>query len=442
MAGRSQVVSVGVERRNARLTSLRRLVPVDAAIVGIDLADDKQAVVIADHDARVLDRRMIRGNVWQAIAALPWAEKVAQDAGFARIVLACEPTGNRWKPLLQHARDTGLELVCVNPMLVARGREGEDYTRERSDFRDGAVISRLTSERRCFVPYQPEGPWARLRHLGIHRFQQLERASAARQGLRDLLTCYWPTALTATADPMRSLTLRALMSVSADPEEIARLPLEVLTTRAKPMLASWGGRRLNYAILHRLHASASDPGGVRAERAAAAERATLTAHAWLDASTRQRDAEARMISILDELDLTTLVRTLPGLSLTGAATILAETGDPHRFTHARAWVKHAGLCPRANESGNYQGQTRTSGRGRPRLRTAAWRVIWGLLPHNHVYAARYTHLRTRARNPLNDGQARTALAAALLRQLFVMIRTRAAWNPAIAAGRDELLDAA
>jgi transposase len=418
------------------------MVPRDAAIVGIDLADDKQALVVSDHDARVLDRRMIRGNVWQAIAALPWAEKVARDAGFGRVVLACEPTGNRWKPLLQHARDNALELVCVNPMLVARGREGEDYTRERSDFRDGAVISRLTSERRCFVPYQPEGAWARLRHLGIHRDQQLVRASAARQGLRDLLTCAWPNALAAADDPMRSLTFRALMSVSADPAEIARLPLEVLTTEAKQMLDCWGGRRLNHAIVRRLHESANQPGGVRAERAAASERATLTAHAWLDATTRQRDAEARMSSVLDELGIASIVRTLPGLSLVGAATILAETGDPNRFTHARAWVKHAGLCPRANESGNYQGQTRTSGRGRPRLRTAAWRVIWGLLPHNHVYAARYTHLRTRARNPLNDGQARTALAAALLRQLFVMISTRAAWNPAIAAGKEDLLDAA
>jgi transposase len=442
MAGRSGLVSVGVERRNARLTSLRELVPLDAAIVAIDLADNKQAVVICDHDARVLDRRMIRGSVWQAIAALPWAERVAHGAGFARIVLACEPTGSRWKPLLQHAQETGVELVCVNPMLVARGREGEDYTRERNDFRDSAIIGRLATERRCFVPYQPEGAWARLRHLGIHRDQQLERASAARQGLRDLLTCYWPKALATADDPMGSLTFRALMSVSADPTVIARLPLEELTTRASKTLHPWGSQRLNHAILRRLHESANAPGGVRAERAAAAERATLTTHDWLDATTRRRDAEARMTSVLSELDLERIVRTLPGLSLVGAATILAETGDPHRFTHPRAWVKHAGLCPRANESGNYQGQTRTSGRGRPRLRTAAWRVIWGLLPHNPIFAARYTHLRTRHHNPLNDGQARTALAAALLRQLFIMITTRAAWNPTIAAGKDDLLDAA
>jgi len=442
MTGRSQFVSVGVQRRNARLTSLRELVPVDAAIVGIDLADDKQALVIADHDARVLDRRMIRGNVWRAIAALPWAEQVARDAGFERIVLACEPTGSRWKPLLQHARDSGLELLCVNPMLVARGREGEDYTRERADYRDGAIIARLTSERRCFRPYQPEGPWARLRHLGIHRYQQLERATAARQGLRDLLTCYWPSAFSAADDPMRSRTFRAVLCVSADPDHLTNLERDQLARQANEALTAWGGRRLHHAILQRLHASASQPGGVRAERRAGGERATLTARAWLDASSRQHDAEASMVAVLEELGIAPITRTLPGLSLLGAATILAETGDPSRFTHPRAWVKHAGLCPRANESGNYQGQTRTSGRGRPRLRTAAWRVIWGLLPHNPVYAARYTHLRTRPRNPLNDGQARTALAAGLLRQLFVMITTHSAWNPAIAAGKDHLLDAA
>jgi transposase len=442
MAGRSEFVSVGVQRRNARLASLREAVPVDAAIVGIDLADDKQAVVIADHDARVLDRRMIRGSVWQVIAALPWAERVAREAGFEGIVLACEPTGSRWKPLLQHARDAGLELLCVNPMLVARGREGEDYTRERADYRDGAIIARLTSERRCFRPYQPEGAWARLRHLGIHRDQQLERATAARQGLRDLLSCYWPSAFGAADHPMGSLTFRAILCVSADPEYLTELERDELARRATATLTAWGGRRLYHGILQRLHASASHPGGVRAERAAAAERATLTARAHFDASNRQHDAETRMLSVLEELDLAGITRTLPGLSLVGAATILAETGDPSRFTHPRAWVKHAGLCPRANESGNYHGQTRTSGRGRPRLRTAAWRVIWGLLPHNPVFAARYTHLRARARNPLNDGQARTALAAALLRQLFVMITTRSAWNPAIAAGRDHLLDAA
>jgi transposase len=155
--------------------------------------------------------------------------------------------------------------------------------------------------------------------------------------------------------------------------------------------------------------------GVIVERRASCERASYAVHDWLRAHRELHDVERRLVDTLDELGSTPLIDTVPGLSRVGGASILAETGDPTRFTHARAWVKHAGLCPRANESGAFKGQTRTSGRGRPRLRTSAWRVIWGLLPHNTVYATRYAHLTTRTSNPLNDGQARTALAAALLR---------------------------
>jgi transposase len=66
---------------------------------------------------------------------------------------------------------------------------------------------------------------------------------------------------------------------------------------------------------------------------------------------------------------------------------------------------------------------------------AAWRAVWGALPHNPVLAARYRRLTTRAANPLSDHQARTALAAALLRQLWVVVTRRVRWDAAIAAGR-------
>ena len=47
-------VSRGDRNRNARLARLRELVPLEHAIVGIDLADTKQMVVVCDHDSRVL----------------------------------------------------------------------------------------------------------------------------------------------------------------------------------------------------------------------------------------------------------------------------------------------------------------------------------------------------------------------------------------------------
>ena len=141
-----------------------------------------------------------------------------------------------------------------------------------------------------------------------------------------------------------------------------------------------------------------------------------------------------MAAVLDDLGLAGLVTTIGGLTVTGAAAILAETGDPARFATPRALVKHAGLCPRDNSSGAAQGKTSISGRGRPALRLAAWRAVWAALPNNPVMAARFTHLTTREDNRLARQQARTACAAALLRWIHVVITRRVAWDPAIAAG--------
>ena len=38
-----------------------------------------------------------------------------------------------------------MTLVCVNPMLVGRAREAEDYTRDKSDDKDAVLIARLVA---------------------------------------------------------------------------------------------------------------------------------------------------------------------------------------------------------------------------------------------------------------------------------------------------------
>jgi transposase len=63
-------VSRGDRNRNARLVRLRELVPVTNAIVGIDLADAKQMVVVTDHDSKVLARRTFRCRAWDRGAGL------------------------------------------------------------------------------------------------------------------------------------------------------------------------------------------------------------------------------------------------------------------------------------------------------------------------------------------------------------------------------------
>ena len=179
-------------------------------------------------------------------------------------------------------------------------------------------------------------------------------------------------------------------------------------------------------------AALSDPAGVIAHRAGALERVQLLLEDWQLTRTRLTQAEERMIAVLDELGLTALVTSITGLSAVGAAAILAETGDPSRFATARALVKHAGLAPREKLSGAFTGRTRLTGQGRPGLRLAAWRAVWGAQRANPVYGARYQHLTSRENNKLTPTQAQTVIAAAILRHLHAVITTGQAWDPAIA----------
>jgi hypothetical protein len=153
---------------------------------------------------------------------------------------------------------------------------------------------------------------------------------------------------------------------------------------------------------------------------------------WQHTTRRLADTEARMITVLNELGLTELVTSIAGLTPVGAATILA--GILTRFRSPRSVVKHTGLCPRDNSSGQHQGKSVISGRGRPALRLAAWRAVWAAVPNNPVLAAKFTYLTTRDHNRLARQQARTACAAAVLRWLHVVVTQRVTWSPLIAAG--------
>jgi transposase len=194
-------VSRGDRNRNARLVRLRELVPIENAIVGIDLADIKQMVVVCDHDSKVLARRTLRCKAWDLGAALDWAADRAAAKGFAGVTVACEPTGHRWRVLGQLAADRGMPMVCVQPNQTAFARRSEDLTTDKTDDKDAVLIARSTAQLRCYVPEPVEETWGRLRHLGARREELITANVAQVQQIRDLLDCVWPAALTTAAQP-------------------------------------------------------------------------------------------------------------------------------------------------------------------------------------------------------------------------------------------------
>jgi transposase len=430
----------GDRNRNRKIAMLRQAVARDRAVLAVDLGEDKQVAVVLDHEGRVLARKVVRAKAHQLAGLLGWAAERAARAGFSGLTVACEPTGHRWKALMGLADAGGHRFTCVQSLAVARAREGDDYTRDKTDHRDAYLIGKLVIRLDCYLPERADEAWARLRHLGARRFALVADVTSCMQQAGDLLGCAWPAPLGAAARPLESVTWLAGMAVITDrcggvPARLRAMGYDRFLAAVRRELPRWGGQFVRHSIVRGLWEALADSGGVAAQRRGALERLHLLTGDWRALRARLADTEVRMTGLLDELGLTELVTSIDGVSALSGAVMLAETGDLARFASGRAVVKHAGLNPSERTSATISGQTRISRRGRPGLRTAAWRAVWGALRHNKVLAAKHARWTGRDQNRLADGQARTACAATVLRWLWAVITTGRRWDARIAAGQ-------
>jgi transposase len=430
----------GDRNRNRKIAGLREVVARDRAVLAVDLGEDKQVAVVVDHEGRVLARKIVRAKAYQLAGLLEWAAGRAVKAGFAGLTVACEPTGHRWKALMGLADAAGHGFVCVQSLAVARAREGDDYTRDKTDHRDAYLIGKLVVRLDCYLPERADEEWARLRHLGARRFALVADVISCMQQAGDLLGCAWPAPLSAAARPLESVSWLAGMTVitgrcGGDPRRLRAMGYEKFLAAVRRELPAWGGKIVRHSIVAGLWDALADTGGVAAQRPGALERLHLLLGDWRELRLRLAGTETRMVTVLGELGLAELVASIDGVSALSGAVILAETGDPGRFASGRAVVKHAGLNPSEHTSATISGRTSISRRGRPGLRAAAWRAVWGALRHNTVLQAKHAHLTGRDHGRLADGQARVACAAALLRWLWAVVTTGRAWDARIAAGQ-------
>src|SRR5271166_4030195 len=224
----------GDRRRNARRERLRAVLPRDGAVIGIDLAEDKQAIAVIDHDVRVLARKTVRVKAFRLGEALDWAAGRARAAGFAKVTVACEPTGPRWLQVQRMCAERGLPLVCIQPLMSHIAREQQDFTTHKTDEADCVLIARLAVELHCYIPEELDETWAHLRHLGRRRAQLITAATASAQRIRDFLSVAWPTVAETCARPLESVTWLAALQVvtsrcGADPGRLAAMGDEAFT---------------------------------------------------------------------------------------------------------------------------------------------------------------------------------------------------------------------
>jgi transposase len=444
----------GDRRRNARRERLRGLLPRGGAVVGIDLAEDKQALAVIDHDVRVVARKTVRVKAFRLGEALDWAAAQARLKGFERVTVACEPTGPRWLQVQRLCAERGLPLVCIQPLVSHIAREQQDYTAHKTDESDCVMIARLAVELHCYIPEELDETWAHLRHLGRRRGQLITASTASVQRIRDFLSVAWPAVTEACAQPFESMTWLAAMYLvtgqcGGQPAGLAAMGEQAFTAAVRAAVWDWGGQKAHGPIIGRIFTALTDTEGVVVSSRRGLLRRVADELGDLQRTRAQlRVVEAGMAAVLAEPGLSRLA-DIPALTAVGAAAILAETGDPRRYDGSSSLVKHAGLSPSENASGAFRGDAHISRRGRPGLRLTVWRAVWPMLQHNPVMAAKYqamtsaaaaagaapqqaaaAHAAARARR----AKARVACAASLLRWIYSMVVHGTSWDAAAASG--------
>jgi len=112
------------------------------------------------------------------------------------------------------------------------------------------------------------------------------------------------------------------------------------------------------------------------------------------------------------------------------ARILAEIGDPRRYSSAKQLVKLAGIQPTPNRSGQKtRSHTPMSGKGRAALRTMLFFGCLHLIRTDPAFITYYQHLKTRSKNPLTGLQAIGVLMGKVLHILWALIRQQTYYDP-------------
>ena len=396
-------------------------------IVGVDIAKKIHWSQVTDYRGNTLCKPIKIENSFEGLQDFLHAIKeLCSQAGCKQILLGFEPSGHYWKNLAYFLEgEENIMLLCVNPFHVKQMKELDDNTQTKSDKKDALVIARLIRDGRFFEIYLPEERYAELRILRRYR----EQASVARKrlicNLKVLLDEYFPE-YEKVGYEISSFSARTILRTTPFPKDLLEMETEDIWNTWK--LAFGKTIRIGHQKVYQLKAAAKNSIGIKVgiEAARIGLNTMLDQMDILDASIEKYDAE--MEAIMNELDISTYLTSVPGVGKVTAAAFVAETGDLSRFDDWKQVRKMAGLNLVEQSSGMHKGKTTISKRGRPGLR----KVIYilgdkGMLvsPEMMMY---YQYLRHRPSNQLTHQQAVLAVGLKLMRVMFYVARAHECYD--------------
>jgi len=386
---------------------------------GVDIAKMDHVIGAVDETGAEVARPMpFKNNEAGFERCVAWLESVAESED--DVFVGMEATGHYWKACFAHLMAAGYSVCVVNPMQVHAMRGLKGMKGVKNDRVDSWLIAETLRQ----------GDYEQTR-LATDEVQALKQLTRYHQGLKQelatvktqaicVMDAYFPEYEGLFSDMFGTASLKVLAECPT-PAEMARKRASTIAR-----LLSEGSRgRLGAEKAAQLKAAAKSSVGIRlGQEAASFQIKTMVSQVeFLNETISKVESEVAELLAAVEPNIT----TIPGISTTTGAQIVAEIGDVKRFKSAASIVKYAGLNSGVDESGRFSAKgVPITKHGSPYLRRSLWLAANRARQYDPKLRAFYEKKRAEGKP---HRVAVTAVARKLCHVVYAVMRDGEPYNP-------------
>lgn len=386
---------------------------------GVDIAKVDHVVAAIDERGEAVAKPMPFKNSGTGFErCVAYLEGLALDN--AGVFVGMEATGHYWMACFSFLVSRGFKVAVINPMQVKAVRKLKGYSRVKNDRIDSQAIAETMRI----------GDFDETR-LATDELQSLKTLTRYQQSLKQevatvktqaicLMDAYFPEYAGMFTD-MFGASSMAILSKCPTPAECNRTHAATLAK----ILPEASRGRFGTEKAANVKAAAKGSVGITLGSDAASFQIKELVSRIVFLNKKASEADRRISVLLQGIE--PLILTIPGISTTTGAQIVAEIGDASRFPNAAAVVSYAGLNSAVSQSGRFEatGEPITK-HGSPYLRRPRWLAANRARQYDPNLKAFYDKKRSEGKC---HRVAVTAVARKLCHIVFAVMRDQIPYDP-------------
>lgn len=295
-------------------------------------------------------------NPWEITAT---TQKLKQLAEGRQLIIALEPSGTYGDAARQAWTDAGLTVHRVSAKASHDYAEVYDGVPSQHDGKDAAVCAELAAIGKSTAwPMGSPDEGSRQLRLQIDLLTAYQESYVTWCGrIEGWLGRHWPEA--AQVSHCGSPTLMKTLAHYGSPAALAADP------QGGARIRRYGGSLMKQETIDMLLRISRETVGVRCTA-----EDTGRIRMWIQEAQRMRTQSAACRGAIERLCMghAAITRMAESLSVTTAAVLFVQAGDPRAYGCGRAYVKALGLNLKERSSGRFKGQLKITKRGSAQAR--------------------------------------------------------------------------